>query len=142
MKARVNHDFATRSAAYDWLGIEHSLDAHGNAVLPNLLTVEQCQDLTALYSQEEGYRSRIVMARHGFGRGEYKYFSYPLPSLLNQLRRTLYPWLAPIANRWNRQLGIDIQYPNTLDTFLQRCHQAGQIRPTPLILQYGEGDYN
>ena len=142
MKARVNHDFATRSAADDWLGIEHSLDAHGNAVLPNLLTVEQCQDLTALYSQEEGYRSRIVMARHGFGRGEYKYFSYPLPSLLNQLRRTLYPWLAPIANRWNRQLGIDIQYPNTLDTFLQRCHQAGQIRPTPLILQYGEGDYN
>ena len=142
MKARVNHDFATRSAAYDWLGIEHSLDAHGNAVLPNLLTVEQCQDLTALYSQEEGYRSRIVMARHGFGRGEYKYFSYPLPPLLNQLRHTIYPWLAPIANRWNRQLGIDIQYPNTLDTFLQRCHQAGQIRPTPLILQYGEGDYN
>ena len=128
--------------AYDWERIAYALDAQGNAVLPGLLTAEQCDALAALYSQEEGYRSRIVMARHGFGRGEYKYFAYPLPPLLDRLRHALYPRLAPLANRWNRQLGIAVQYPDDLDTFLQRCHQAGQLRPTPLILQYGEGDYN
>ncbi|MCJ0762668.1 2OG-Fe(II) oxygenase [Variovorax terrae] len=128
--------------AYDWIGIGRSLDAHGNAVLPGLLTAEQCDGLAALYPQEEGYRTRIVMARHGFGRGEYKYFAYPLPPLLEQLRHALYPWLAPIANRWNLQLGIDVQYPDGLAAFLRRCHEAGQTRPTPLILQYGEGDYN
>ncbi|TAM09075.1 MAG: proline hydroxylase [Nevskiaceae bacterium] len=127
---------------YDWIDIGRSLDAHGNAVLPGLLTAEQCDDLAALYPQEEGYRTRIVMARHGFGRGEYKYFAYPLPPLLGQLRHALYPWLVPIANRWNLQLGVDVQYPDELDAFLQRCHEAGQTRPTPLILQYGEGDYN
>ena len=128
--------------AYDWECIAYALDAQGNAVLPGLLTAEQCDALAALYSQEEGYRSRIVMAHHGFGRGEYKYFAYPLPPLLDRLRHALYPRLAPLANRWNRQLGIAVQYPDDLDTFLQRCHQAGQLRPTPLILQYGEGDYN
>jgi len=128
--------------AYDWGSIGRSLDADGNAVLPGLLTAEQCDALAVLYPQEKGYRSRIVMARHGFGRGEYKYFAYPLPPLLERLRHALYPWLATIANRWNRQLGIDVQYPDDLDAFLQRCHQAGQIRPTPLILQYGAGDYN
>lgn len=128
--------------AYEWERIAYALDAQGNAVLPGLLTAEQCDALAALYSQEEGYRSRIVMARHGFGRGEYKYFAYPLPPLLDRLRHALYPRLAPMANRWNRQLGIAVQYPDDLDTFLQRCHQAGQLRPTPLILQYGEGDYN
>ncbi|KGC35471.1 oxygenase, catalysing oxidative methylation of damaged DNA family protein [Burkholderia pseudomallei TSV 25] len=128
--------------AYDWVSIGRSLDAHGNAVLPGLLTAEQCDDLATLYPQEDGYRTRIVMARHGFGRGEYKYFAYPLPPLLERLRHALYPWIAPIANRWNRQLGIDVQYPDDLAAFLQRCHQAGQTRPTPLILQYGEGDYN
>lgn len=128
--------------AYDWERIAYALDAQGNAVLPGLLTAEQCDALAALYSQEQGYRSRIVMARHGFGRGEYKYFAYPLPPLLDRLRHALYPRLAPLANRWNRQLGIAVQYPDDLDTFLQRCHQAGQLRPTPLILQYGEGDYN
>lgn len=128
--------------AYDWERIAYALDAQGNAVLPGLLTAAQCGALAALYSQEEGYRSRIVMARHGFGRGEYKYFAYPLPPLLDRLRHALYPRLAPMANRWNRQLGIAVQYPDDLDTFLQRCHQAGQLRPTPLILQYGEGDYN
>jgi len=142
MKTVASHDLTMTPDAYDWVGIGRSLDAYGNAVLPSLLTAEQCDDLAALYPQEEGYRTRIVMARHGFGRGEYKYFAYPLPPLLEQLRHALYPWLAPVANRWNLQLGIDVQYPDGLDEFLQRCHQAGQTRPTPLILQYGEGDYN
>ncbi|WP_087047709.1 2OG-Fe(II) oxygenase [Caballeronia ptereochthonis] len=127
---------------YDWVGMESSLDAYGNAVLPGLLATEQCDALAALYSRDEGYRTRIVMARHGFGRGEYKYFAYPLPPLLDWLRHALYPRLVPIANRWNRQLGSDTQYPGELDVFLDRCHQAGQSRPTPLILEYGEGDYN
>jgi hypothetical protein len=127
---------------YDWTDIGQALDAFGNAVLPALLDARQCAALAALYPREEGFRSRIVMARHGFGRGEYKYFAYPLPPLLEGLRHALYPRLAPIANRWNRQLGINTQYPDELEAFLRRCHQAGQGRPTPLILQYGAGDYN
>lgn len=142
MTAATGHDEAGDLAAYDWIEAERSLDVHGNAVLPGLLTAQQCVALAALYPQEEGYRSRIVMARHGFGRGEYKYFAYPLPPLLARLRETLYPRLAPIANRWNRRLGIATQYPPGLDAFLHRCHQAGQTRPTPLILEYGVGDYN
>ena len=129
-------------AACDWAGIERALDARGNAVIPGLLSALHCAELAARYSHEAGYRSRIVMARHGFGRGEYKYFAYPLPPLLEQLRHALYPRLVPVANRWNRMLGIDVQYPDGLDEFLQRCHRAGQTRPTPLILRYGEGDYN
>jgi uncharacterized protein len=133
----------TRDAtAFDWRGIEQSLDTHGNAVLPGLLSTEQCVETAALYSKETDYRSRVVMARHGFGRGEYKYFAYPLPPLLDRLRHALYPALAPIANRWNRQLGISTRYPDELETFLDRCHRAGQTRPTPLILEYGAGDYN
>ncbi|MDR6601569.1 hypothetical protein J2732_002561 [Achromobacter deleyi] len=126
----------------DWVRIAESLDAHGNAIAPGLLTPVQCASLAAGYSATDGYRSRIVMARHGFGRGEYKYFSYPLPPLLAHLRTALYPRLAPIANRWNRQLGIAVQYPADHAAFLQRCHDAGQRRPTPLILEYGPGDYN
>jgi|SRR5476649_101301 len=142
MTAASSQCGAMQPATYDWAGMERSLDAHGNAVLPGLLTVKQCDVLASLYAQDEGYRARIVMARHGFGRGEYKYFSYPLPPLLDRLRQVLYPRLSPIANRWNLQLGIDTQYPDELDVFLQRCHKAGQTRPTPLILEYGEGDYN
>ncbi|MGE8046831.1 2OG-Fe(II) oxygenase [Pseudomonas monteilii] len=142
MKVAVSHDAASTLAACDWANIEHSLGARGNALLPGLLTAEQCAALAALYPREEGYRTRIVMARHGFGRGEYKYFTYPLPPLLDELRHALFPRLAPIANRWNLQLGIDVQYPDNLAAFLQRCHKAGQMQPTPLILQYGEGDYN
>lgn len=142
MKTVASRDPAAALGTYDWAGIEHSLDARGNAVLPGLLAAPQCDALAALYPREQGFRARIVMARHGFGRGEYKYFAYPLPPLLDQLRHTLYPRLAPIANRWNRQLGIDVQYPDDLAAFLQRCHLAGQTRPTPLILRYGEGDYN
>ncbi|CAB3706797.1 MULTISPECIES: 2OG-Fe(II) oxygenase [Achromobacter] len=126
----------------DWTAITHSLDAHGNAIAPALLTPAQCSELAGGYSAADRYRSRIVMARHGFGRGEYKYFSYPLPPLLQHLRTALYPRLAPIANRWNRQMGIAVQYPDDHAAFLQRCHSAGQRRPTPLILQYGPGDYN
>jgi hypothetical protein len=142
MKPAANREGAMRSANHDWTSIDRSLDAHGNAVLSGLLTGEQCDALAALYSREEGYRARVVMARHGFGRGEYKYFAYPLPPLLDRLRHALYPSLAPIANRWNLQLGIDTRYPDELDAYLRRCHEAGQTRPTPLILRYGAGDYN
>ncbi|SSW65055.1 hypothetical protein AGI3411_01938 [Achromobacter agilis] len=126
----------------DWEAIGRSLDRHGNALLPELLNPAQCRALAALYPREDCYRSRVVMARHGFGRGEYKYFSYPLPALIDTLRHALYARLAPLANRWNRELGMDLQYPGTLDAFLARCHLAGQRRPTPLILEYHEGDYN
>lgn len=142
MKAAAPHDDDAQRGARDWAGIEQSLDARGNAVLAALLTVGQCAALAARYPSETGYRSRVVMARHGFGRGEYKYFAYPLPPLLDRLRHALYQRLAPIANRWSRELGFDVRYPDELDAFLQRCHQAGQTRPTPLILRYGEGDYN
>ena len=129
-------------AAMAWAAVEHSLDRDGNAILPALLSATQCHRLRGLYSRESAYRSRIVMARHGFGRGEYKYFAYPLPPLLQDLRHALYPHLTPIANRWSRQLGSEVRYPATLDDFLRRCREAGQTRPTPLILRYGEGDYN
>src|SRR5580765_717622 len=114
----------------DWAGVERSLDANGNGVLPGLLTAPQCKQLAALYPREVGYRSKVVMARHGFGRGEYKYFAYPLPPLLDNLRHALYPRLVPTANRWNQQLGIDVSYPGTLVAFLERCHRAQQTRPT------------
>lgn len=142
MNAAADPGSAKKVASYDWADVERALDARGNAVLPGLLTAAQCEALAALYAREEGYRTRIVMARHGFGRGEYKYFAYPLPPLVDGLRHALYPRLAPIANRWNRQLGVETRYPDGLDAFLRRCHEAGQRRPTPLILQYGTGDYN
>jgi len=130
------------AADYDWENVEHALDTRGNAVLPGMLTPAQCRALAALYPDDARFRSRIVMARHGFGRGEYKYFAYPLPPLLDQLRHALYARLAPIANRWNQRLRTAAHYPAGLDDYLQRCHQAGQTRPTPLMLQYGEDDYN
>lgn len=143
MKAvAAHHGSSMRPMTHDLGNMAQSLDAHGSAVLPGLLTAGQCDDLALLYAREESFRACVAMARHGFGRGEYKYFAYPLPPLLDRLRHGLYSWLAPIANRWNLQLGVDVQYPDDLDTFLQRCHGAGQTRPTPLILQYGEGDYN
>ncbi|MDH0681116.1 MULTISPECIES: 2OG-Fe(II) oxygenase [Achromobacter] len=129
-------------AQQDWNRAVADLDAHGNAILPALLTPAQCTGLSDAYDLDDRYRSRIVMARHGFGRGEYKYFRYPLPELLARLRDALYTQLAPIANRWNRQMGIGVQYPADHADFLARCHAAGQRRPTPLILQYGPGDYN
>lgn len=129
-------------AQQDWTRAAEDLDAHGNAILPAMLTPAQCDVLSNAYDQDNRYRSRVVMARHGFGRGEYKYFRYPLPGPIARLRGALYARLAPIANRWNRQMGISVQYPADHADFLARCHAAGQRRPTPLILRYGPGDYN
>ena len=135
---------STRAAidAIDWTAVGESLDAQGSAVIENLLTPQQCRDLVGIYPDDTRFRSLILMARHGFGRGEYKYFNYPLPPPINDLRPALYAQLAPIANRWNETMGIDIRYPDRHEAFLKRCHDAGQTRPTPLLLQYGEGDYN
>ena len=131
-----------RLAALDWAHIEASLDAEGSAVTGPALSAEECRSLAATYRDDERFRSRIVMARHGFGRGEYKYFAHPLPDLVTELRTTLYPRLARIANRWNEALGVDLRYPAAHAAFLERCHRAAQTKPTPLLLQYGAGDYN
>ncbi len=131
-----------RIDAIDWVRATDDLDAQGCAVLNRLLTPEQCRELAALYPDDSRFRSRIVMGRHGFGRGEYKYFCYPLPDLIAQLRPLLYVRLYQMANRWNEAMGIDIRYPPAHEAFLDRCHAAGQSRPTPLLLQYGVGDYN
>jgi len=141
MISDVTTTIAERVSALDWRGIGEELDAHGAAVVRGLLS-EECEALAALYPAQEPFRSRIDMARHGFGRGEYKYFAYPLPGLVEELRTALYPHLAWIANRWNDALGVDLRYPPDHAAFLSRCHQAGQMRPTPLLLQYGEGDFN
>ncbi len=126
----------------DWTSIASELDAHGCATVGPLLSPRECRAIAGLYGSDELFRSRVVMARHGFGRGEYKYFTYPLPSMIAKLRTALYPKLARIANRWNAQMGIAVQYPAAHDEFLQRCHKADQTKPTPLLLQYGAGDYN
>jgi hypothetical protein len=133
---------STTVNAIDWARVSDDLDARGNARVAGLLTARECAALTSLYAGDERFRSRVVMAKHGFGRGEYKYFAYPLPALVAELRDTFYPHLAPIANRWNESLGIDVRFPQTHAEFLQRCHRAGQTRPTPLLLQYGADDYN
>jgi len=133
---------AVVSATHRWPELERDLDSQGNAVLHRLISPEECGQLAALYDQEDGFRSRIVMARHGFGRGEYKYFDYPLPPLIGELRSSLYRQLAPIANRWNEAMNVGLQYPDSHSEFLERCHQAGQRRATPLLLRYTAGDYN
>jgi len=126
----------------DWEHIAGSLDAHGCATIPGLLGVADCRALVASYANASAFRSRVVMARHGFGRGEYQYFAYPLPPLVHELRATLYARLAPGANRWNERLRVETRYPDTHAEYLARCHAAGQARPTPLLLKYGAGDYN
>jgi hypothetical protein len=131
-----------RVESLDWARVQRDLDEQGCAITEGLLARRECQELAALYLIEEAFRSRVVMARHGFGRGEYKYFAYPLPGLVATLRTSLYRHLAPIANRWNAAMGIAMEYPASHASFLERCHEAGQPRPTPLILEYGEGDYN
>ncbi|RKH97172.1 2OG-Fe(II) oxygenase [Corallococcus sp. AB038B] len=133
---------AERVRAVDWAATGGELDARGCAVLEHLLTPDECEALALLYDVEDAFRSRVVMARHGFGRGEYKYFDHPLPEAVTELRTALYPCLAPIANRWNTAMGIDVRYPDIHADFLARCHEAGQVRPTPLLLRYGADDYN
>jgi len=127
---------------FDWQSISNALDREGWAVLGHLLAPAECRDIAALYDRDSGFRSKVLMARHGFGRGEYKYFAYPLPSRIAELRETLYPHLAPIANRWNDSMKIETRFPAIHRAFLKRCHDAGQTRPTPLLLRYGPGDYN
>lgn len=138
----ARRDIAARVRSMDWDRVGTDLDAQGNALLPQLLTPGECAVLAGLYGQDELFRSRVVMGRHGFGRGEYRYFAYPLPETIAALRTRLYPELAPIANRWNRTMGIDVHYPDRHDEFIARCRAAGQSRPTPLLLQYGADDYN
>jgi uncharacterized protein len=133
---------ARRVAAQDWDGIERALDARGAAVMPGLLDPTDCTELTGLYPDDAHFRSRVVMARHGFGRGEYKYLAYPLPATVAELRDALYPRLAPIANRWHAALRVATRFPATLAAFLDRCHRAGQTKPTPLLLHYQRDDYN
>jgi len=133
----------TKSANYlDWQRIASELDAHGCATTGPLLPAETCAQLIDSYDEDARFRSKIVMARHGFGQGEYKYFAAPLPPTVATLRAHFYPPLAEIANRWNDSLGIATRFPDKLDAFLARCHKAGQARPTPLLLKYGPGDYN
>ena len=141
-RAMAAPTLADRVAALPWSAIADELDAQGAAVIEQLVTRAECDAITALYPHDEPFRSRVVMARHGFGRGEYKYFAYPLPPLIAELRTALYPPLAPIANRWSTSLGAELQYPLDHASFLARCHAAGQLRPTPLLLAYTEGDYN
>ena len=133
---------ADRINAIDWTRVAQDLEAQGSAVVKTLLSPKECQSLAALYSNDTIFRSRVVMSRHGFGRGEYKYFSYPLPNLVAQLRTALYPRLVPIANRWNADMGIGVRYPENHADFIERCHRAGQSKPTPLLLEYRPDDYN
>ncbi|QGW63663.1 proline hydroxylase [Lysobacter soli] len=133
---------AQRIAWQDWDRVAASLDACGHAILPGLLDETECRAIAALYDRPDGFRSRVVMARHGFGSGEYRYFAYPLPDTVTMLRTAVYPHLSPVANRWNQTMGLDMRYPEAHADFLQRCHDAGQTRPTPLLLRYDAGDYN
>jgi uncharacterized protein len=135
-------DSDKRLARIEWGRVENDLNAGGATLLGQLLTPEECREIAALYDDDSRFRSRIVMARHGFGQGEYKYFSYPLPALIASLRTALYPHLAPIANAWNERLGVETRYPAKHRDFLALCHEHGQTRPTPLLLCYEAGDYN
>jgi len=126
----------------DWAAMRAALDERGHAVLPGVLDAGECRGLAALYDDDTAFRSRVVMARHNFGRGEYKYLRYPLPAPVAALREALYPLLAPLANEWHERLRLEPRFPPDLQAYLARCHKAGQQRPTPLILKYGEGDYN
>lgn len=131
-----------RIAALDWHTIASNLDSYGCATVKPMLTPNECEILFAMYNDSDRFRSRIVMARYNFGQGEYKYFNHPLPDTVTCLRTALYPFLVDIANRWNQAMGIEARYPDTHMEFIEQCHDAGQIKPTPLLLRYGVGDYN
>ncbi|WP_395397035.1 2OG-Fe(II) oxygenase [Novosphingobium sp. BL-8A] len=134
--------FETRIAGYDWQAVASDLDREGWALLPGLLGHEECDAVAGLYGPTPTFRSHIHMARHGFGLGEYRYFAYPLPPLVQAARTAIYPRVVPIANRWHERMGMDVRFPADHAAFMERCHEAGQRRPTPLLLQYGRGDYN
>jgi len=129
-------------ASVDWEAVERNLDARGAALIEGVLSPEQCQTLIELYPRDPLFRSRVIMSRHGFGRGEYKYFSYPLPELVGDLRACAYPHLVGIANRWNELMRLPVRYPPRHADFVARCHAAGQDKPTPLLLRYEADDYN
>lgn len=139
---RCDPSIVARIDAVGWEAVFAHLDGHGWAVLKGLLGERECAGLAALYAEDAAFRSKVVMARHGFGRGEYKYFAYPLPPLVAALRAAAYPRLVPLANRWNAAIRSAVRYPVDHAAFVRRCHRAGQTRPTPLLLQYGPGDYN
>ena len=138
----IDDDVRARLQRIDVAALESDLEAQGWSVLHDLLTSTACDDIASLYDKGAGFRSHVVMARHGFGQGEYRYFSYPLPSLVQGLRTALYQRLAPVANRWHERMGMAARFPAEHDAFIARCAAAGQSRPTPLLLQYGPGDYN
>lgn len=131
-----------RVAAAQWEEVSRELGVEGNAVIKHILSAAECDEVRAFYENEKIFRSHVVMERHGFGRGEYRYFSYPLPELVSTMRASLYPHLVPIANQWNEAMGINVRYPATHAEYIERCHRAGQDKPTPLILKYGVDDYN
>lgn len=139
---KVEDSIQDRISGFNWHGIESELQEHGCAVLGQVLAKRACSDLIAAYDSETAFRSRVIMARHGFGRGEYKYYKYPLPPMISQLRTELYPPLAKIANHWEKALGRDREFPATHEAYLRQCHRGGQNLPTALILKYGQGDYN
>ena len=136
-------DVMQRVEALDWNHISQDLNSHGNAIIESLISSNDCDALVNLYSEDGIFRSQVVMEQHGFGQGEYKYFNYPLPDIISSLRTAIYPHLAPIANQWNEMMNIiDIRYPEKHADFIARCHDAGQFKPTPLLLRYGKDDYN
>ena len=135
-------DIGTRVQNIDAAALQGDLEAQGWSVLRGLLTAPQCDEFASLYKQDKGFRSRVVMERHSFGKGEYRYFAYPLPPLVERLRTALYSRLAPIANEWHERMGMASRFPAQHAEFIERCAAAGQSRPTPLLLQYGAGDYN
>jgi uncharacterized protein len=139
---RKGDDIGKRVTALDWPGITAALDTDGCAVIGSLLAPDECAAIADMYPGDEHFRRQVVMARHGYGRGDYKYFAYPLPPVVTALRASLYPPLAEVANRWHEAMGIDVQFPAEHAAFVKRCHAAGQVRPTPLVLRYGPGDFN
>lgn len=141
-RAAPTKTIAERVETIPWKEVYQNLDAEGHAIVKRVLSRAECDNIRGLYPKEEIFRSRVVMERHNFGRGEYRYFSYPLPELIAALRTAIYPYLVPIANAWNKASGSDIRYPTKHADFIYRCHQAGQDKPTPLILKYEAGDYN
>ena len=139
--ARIN-SVMERVEAVAWEQVSRDVNAEGSVVVKGVLTPDECDEVRGLYDRDELFRSQVVMERHGFGRGEYRYFRYPLPDLIHDLRTSIYPHLAPIANRWNEAMGIDARFPAMHAEYIRRCHEAGQDKPTPLILKYGADDYN